>query len=136
MIEIFKKELTSINIEGLHHLRSDLPKVRENLDINFIGKIQIKEITLGIYKYVNHWDKYGLKMIHAPQTKGSNYKIIHVDDLMPIGDDAVNLSKALKNKPTTQGIFNFKFKIDENAFSLSLHINSPLKQYFAIISKL
>ncbi len=135
MIELFKTELKSINLIGFHLLRSDLPKVRENLDINFVGKIQIKDITLGIYKYANHWDKYGLKMIHAPQTKGSNHKIIHIDDLMPIGDDAVNLSKALKNKSTTQGIFNFSFKIDEASFSLFLHVNSPVNQYFAIISQ-
>lgn len=135
MIELFKHELKSIEIRGLHHLRSDLPNVRENLDVNFIGKFAIQGVILGIYKYANHWDKFGLKMIHAPQTKGSNHKIIHIDDLMPIGDDASNLSKALKSKSTTQGIFNFHFKIDDNTFNLSLHINSPLNQFFTIISK-
>ena len=65
----------------------------------------------------------------------SNTEIIHIDDLMPIGDDASNLSKALKSKSTTQGIFNFHFKIDDNTFNLSLHINSPLNQFFTIISK-
>lgn len=134
MIDLFKAQLKSISLIGLHQLRSDLPKVRENLDVNFIGKFEVMGSVLGIYKYANLYDKFGLKLIHSSKTS-ENHKIISIDELTPVAQDGQDLAKVLKNKSTAQGIFNFSFKIDQETFFISIYINSPLKQYFCIITK-
>lgn len=133
MIEVYKQDILSKDITGLFHLRSDLPKVRDDFDKNFLCKWECQKLTLGVYHYQNSFDRFALKLIQP--THANTHKIISISELKPISSDSDRLFKAMRNKQSTQEIFNFSFSIENQTFLISIHINAPIQQFFVIIQK-
>jgi hypothetical protein len=133
MIEVYEKEILSKTFTGLHQLRTDLPKVRDAFEKNFLAKWSTEGLIFGIYHYQNSFDRFALKLIQP--TNANTHKIISISDLKPLNADGERLFKAMRNKPSTQEIFNFTFGIAENCYLLSIYINAPAQQFFITITK-
>ena len=133
MIEVYQNDIVSKDITGLYHLKLDLPKVRDSLEKNFIAKWQSDGLVFGVYHYQNSFDKFALKLIEP--TNSNTFKIISVSDLQPLNGDGEKLFKAMRDKSSTQGIFNFTFHIASTVYSLSIYLNSIMRQFFVIITK-
>jgi hypothetical protein len=134
MIDMYLEKIKKINIIGLFHLRSDLPKINDRFDKNFVCKWQCEGLIFGIYHAQNSLDDFSLKLIQP--TQSNTFKMVSVCQLEALNStDAINLSNALKKKDTTQGIFNFSFKVADIPFLLSIYINSAAQSYFITIQR-